>query len=326
MRRREAHIRQREQERDIRVATIFKRIPRLSEIQALQAEIGLDLARLLLHKPTRFGKRFEELQAWSQDLSAERQALLERNGIDPSELEVHWDCPICKDTGWVPPEQVGPDTVRPPQKCRCLLQEEIDDLYRASGLTGPLREQTFARFDLTVYPLEDRNYMSKVLQYCRRYAQSVAAGQACDSLLLTGDVGRGKTFLSSAIANEAVAAKRTVVYFTFSEFLDLVRLHKFDNEDDYRDGIQRLTDADLIILDDLGAEKVTEFVGQELFNVINHRMNARLPMIVSTNLTPSEIEDAYGQRVASRLLNGFEVMLLKGEDVRWVLKRRRERL
>lgn len=84
-----------------------------------------------------------------------------------------------------------------------------------------------------------------------------------------------------------------------------------------------MLDADLIVLDDLGAEKVTEFVAQELFTIINHRINRMLPMIVSTNLTPAEIEESYGQRIASRLLFGFEALPLRGEDVRRVLRRRR---
>ncbi|MFZ5823469.1 MAG: ATP-binding protein [Bacillota bacterium] len=326
MRRREARIRQLELERDERELMIFQRVPRLGEIKGLQSAIGLDLAKLLLRVPTQFRMSFEELQEWSLRLSAEREALLKEHRIDPHELEVHWDCPACKNTGWVRAEQASPDTVYPPKKCSCLIQEEIDDLYSAAGLTGPLREQTFERFDLTVYPAEDQPYMKKVFETCKRFAHRVAQGGYPDSLLLLGDVGLGKTFLASAIGNQAVAAKRTVVYFTFSEFMDLLRLRKFEEEEEYREGFQRLLDADLIILDDLGAEKVTDFVGQELFNIINHRINRQLPMVISTNLTAGEIEESYGSRIASRLLNGFEALVLRGEDVRWILRRRRNAL
>lgn len=324
-RRREARIRELQQERDARENAIFRKVPRLGEIKSIQAEIGLDLARLMLKVPTRFGKSFEDLKDWSLNLSAERDKLLNRHGIDAHDLEIQWDCPDCRNTGWLDPEPAGEDTVRPQRKCHCLVQEEIDDLYRASGLAGMLREQTFERFDLTVYPPEDRGYMEKLRDFCRDYAADVAHGRPQQSLVLVGEVGRGKTFLSAAIANVALAWKRTVVYFTFSEFLDLVRLNKFEEEGEYRQGVQRLLDADLIILDDLGAEKVTEFVGQELFNIINHRMNRKLPMVVSTNLKPDEIGDAYGERIASRLLNGFELMPLRGKDVREVLRRRRLR-
>lgn len=323
MRRREARVRQLELERDQRENGIFRRVPRLGEIQALQSAIGLDVARLVLRAPTQFRMSFEELQDWALRLSSEREALLKEYQIDPHELEVHWDCSACKNTGWLRPEQATPDTVYPPKKCRCLVQEEIDDLYQAAGLTGPLREQTFDKFDLTVYPTDEREYMGKVLTSCKRFARGVADGEQRDSLLLFGDAGLGKTFLASAIGNWAVRAKRTVVYFTFSEFMDLMRLQKFEEDDQYREGVQRLMEADLIILDDLGAEKVTEFVGQELFNIINHRLNRQLPMVISTNLSPPEIEETYDQRIASRLLFGFEAIQLRGKDVRWVLRRRR---
>lgn len=323
MRRRELRIRQLEQERDAREAAIFARIPKLAEIKATQTELGLELARLMLKVPTRYRKGFEELQAWSLQLSGERAELLRSHRIDPAELEIQWDCPDCKNTGWLQPEQAGPDTVHPAQKCRCLIQEEIDDLYRTAGLTGPLRQQTFERFDVTVYPPECQKYMYRVFENCKKYAGRIARGVEEEGLLLLGDVGLGKTFLASAIANVVVEAKRTVIYFTFSEFLDLVRLHKFEDEEHYQEGIQRLLEADLIVLDDLGAEKVTDFVAQELFNIINHRMNRKLPIVISTNLRVDEVKDYYGQRISSRLLYGFEVLQLEGADVRGVLKQRK---
>lgn len=324
MKRREARIRQLEQERDEREWAVFQRIPRLGEIKALQSEIGLDVARLYLRAPTRFRMTFEEMQEWSLRLSAERESLLKEHRVDPRELEVKWDCPHCKNTGWLRPELATPDTVHPPKKCQCLVQEEIDDLYNAAGLTGPLREQTFAKFDLTVYPPDLKEYMAELLAYCKRFAQSVADGEPNDSLLLQGDTGLGKTYLASAVGNHVVAAKRTVVYFTFSEFMDLIRLQKFnEDEEGYREGLQRLLDADLIILDDLGAEKVTDFVAQELFNMINHRLNRQKPMVVSTNLRPDELLDYYGERIGSRLLFGFEALQLRGVDVRRVLRMRR---
>lgn len=325
VRRRQARLRELEQDREAREAAIFAKIPRLSEIKVIQSEIGLDLARMVLKVPTRHGKPFEELQAWALRLSAERSTLMKERGIDPGELEIKWDCEFCKNTGWLPPEQASSDTVHPAQKCHCLIQEEIDDLYRAAGLAGRLREQTFERFDLSVYPSDDRKFMQGVMEYCGKYALGVAAGTEEESLLLMGDVGLGKTYLSSAIANVVVEERKSVVYFTFSDFLDLIRLHKFGDEEQYKQGVQRLLEADLIILDDLGAEKVTEFVGQELFNLINHRMNRRQPMVVSTNLTPDEVESYYGPRIASRMLYGFEALHLRGTDVREVLVQRKRR-
>lgn len=323
MRQREARIRQLQQERDTRESGMMARIPRLAEIRTIQSEIGLDLARLMLGRPTQFGKSFDELQSWSKELSGEREALLNAHGYSMQDLEVWWDCPFCQNTGWLPAEVTEKGTVLPQQKCQCLRREELEDLYRFAGLTGPLREQTFERFDLTVYPPEDRRYMESVARFCKEFAAGVVRGSQEESLLLVGNVGLGKTYLASAVGNAVLEAGKTVVYLTFSEFLDLIRLHKFDDQEAYMAGLQRLYDADLIILDDLGAEKVTEFAAQELFSLINARMNRRRPMVVSSNLEPESFEETYGARIASRLLNGFEVCPLRGEDVRRVLRHRR---
>lgn len=323
MRQREARIRQLQQERDARESAMMARLPRLAEIRTLQAEIGMDLARLMLGRPTQMGRTFDELHALSQELAEEREALLKRHGFDLNDLEVWWDCPACQNSGWLPAEVTPEGTVLPQEKCSCLRREEMEDLFRFAGLTGPLREQTIDRFDLSVYPPEDRRYMEQVLAYCQEFAKRVVRGAQEESLLLVGDVGLGKTFLASAIGNVALEAGRTVVYLTFGEFLDLIRLHKFDDQEAYMAGIQRLYDADLIILDDLGAEKATEFAIQELFTLINTRMNRRRPMVVSSNLEPESFEETYGSRIASRLLNGFEVLGLRGQDVRRVLRFRR---
>lgn len=324
MRQREARIRQLQQERDARESALMARLPRLAEIRAIQSEIGLDLARLMLGRPTQFGKSFEELQRWSKELAAERERLLEANGYSLQDLEIRWDCPYCQNTGWLPAEVTSEGTVLPQEKCQCLRREEMEDLFRFAGLTGPLREQTFERFDLTVYPPEDRRWMEHLLRFCKEFAAEVVHGRQEESLLLVGNVGLGKTYLASAIGNSVLEAGKTVVYLTFGEFLDLIRLHKFDDQEAYMAGLQRLYEADLIILDDLGAEKVTEFAAQELFSLINARMNRRRPMIVSSNIDPMLFEETYGDRIASRVLNGFEVCQLRGQDVRRVLRNRRE--
>jgi DNA replication protein DnaC len=323
MRQREARIRQLQQERDARESAMMGRLPRLAEIRTIQAEIGMDLARLMLGRPTQLGNSIDDLHARSKELTEERESLLKRHGFNLNDLEVWWDCPDCQNTGWLPAVVMPEGTVLPQEKCSCLRREEMEDLVQFAGLTGPLREQTFVRFDLSVYPLEDRRYTEQVLRYCEEFAERVVRGAQEESLLLVGDVGRGKTFLASAIGNVALEAGRTVVYVTFGEFLDLIRLHKFDDQEAYMAGIQRLYDADLIILDDLGAEKATDFAIQELFTLINTRMNRRRPMVVSSNLKPEEFQETYGDRISSRLLNGFEVLGLRGHDVREVLKFRR---
>ncbi|MFO7173143.1 MAG: ATP-binding protein [Bacillota bacterium] len=320
--RREARIRQRLQERDQREAAIMARIPRLREIKEEMAALGLQLARRALGMPAADA---EELLARGQALAREREELLRQHGIDPAELEVQWDCPDCQDTGWIQPRvEPGQDVAPPPRKCHCLLQEEIADLYRISGLTQPMREQTFDRFDLTVYPPEDRPYMAEILRQCQEFARAVAAGEkVTHNLILMGGVGLGKTFLATAITNAVVQHHRVAVYFTFPELADVLRRQRFEDDEGGRWGMQLLLESDLLVLDDLGAEKPSDFVVEQLFNVLNHRINRQLPWVVSTNLSLAELGEIYGDRIFSRLVGLSEVLLLRGSDVRLVLRERR---
>ncbi|BDG61980.1 ATP-binding protein [Caldinitratiruptor microaerophilus] len=327
MRRRQERIRRLRAERDEREAELVRRIPRLAELQAELAQIGLAMARAVLRGPGSGvgGADPADLARRGQALTAERDALLRAHGADPHDLEVWWDCPDCQDTGWIRPQVApGQESVAPPQKCHCLIREEIEDLYRLSGLTPAMREHVFERFDLTVYPPEDRDYMAWVREECRRAAGAIAAGEAAPNLLLEGGVGLGKTFLAAAMANAVLARGRLAVYFTFPEFLDVLRRARFD-EEALAALVGRALEADLLVLDDLGAEKLSEFVAQELFNILNRRVAAGRPLVIATNLDLRELRQYYGERIESRIVGHFEAIRLRGQDVRLVLKQRQLR-
>lgn len=322
--RRAQRVEQLEAERAQRQSELFARFPRLAEIQQAQADTALQVGRLVLRLPTRDDLDLEGLRARHAALEAEKQQILAAAGVDAAHLDIWWDCPACRNTGWITPDlaAIAADQVAPARKCACLLQEEIEELYSISGLTGPMREQRFERFDLQLRPPEHRAQAAQVVAACRRFAAQVAANQAVENLVLMGDVGVGKTFLLSAIAAEVLAARRTVAYFTLLEFVDLIRRQKFERieEEEVAPGLQRLLEADLLLLDDLGAERVSEFVIQELFAVLNHRLNRALPVVISTNLSPKDLREVYTKRVASRILGNAEVLRLRGDDVRLVRK------
>lgn len=307
-------------ERDERRAALAARIPRLGAIAEERSRIGRELPRLVLTGGS--PERLADLRQHLQALSTEEQALLQQHGVSPSALAVQWGCELCQDTGWILLGDPTSNALPPPEKCTCRVAEELEDFYRAGNIRGPQRQFSFDRHDPTLFTNpQQRSRAAGAVEYCREYADNIIRGEAGRSLVLIGDVGRGKTFLASAIANAVLQGHRLALYFTFNEFVQFARRSQFEGEE-YREWQETLLEADLAVLDDLGAEVVTDFVKAELFNVVNTRLGAGKPMVICTNLSPAQIGEAYTTRVASRIVGAADIFELEGPDLRAVLSRR----
>jgi DNA replication protein DnaC len=158
--------------------------------------------------------------------------------------------------------------------------------------------------------------MEKILQTCTQYAKTF--GDEMNNLYFYGDPGLGKTFLSHCIAKELLDDGYLVIYQTASELLDIIRKSKFQQVEDRAviQPIQYLYQCDLLILDDLGTETLTEFANNELFNLINRRLKEEKKMLISTNLPISKLEGRYSARLASRIIGNFKFVEFFGEDIR----------
>jgi len=136
-------------------------------------------------------------------------------------------------------------------------------------------------------------------------------------LTFLGDPGVGKTHLSLALGWEWLERGKTVLYYHVAGFLNALRDgYKHSGESDYGHIISFAKNCSLLILDDLGAEKETEWATEQLDFVIDHRYENLKPLIVTTNLTLDDLP----HRIADRLREGM-LILLKGESFR---KRKKE--
>ena len=151
-------------------------------------------------------------------------------------------------------------------------------------------------------------------RYCKNYADNFSLKSP--SLILYGATGLGKTHLSLAIAGEVIGKGFGVIYGSAQNLLNRLENEKFGRSGQDGDTLSLLLECDLLILDDLGAEFSTAFTLSAIYNIINSRMLASLPTIISTNLEPGELDKKYDQRIASRILGSFTPVYFCGRDIR----------
>ncbi|MBQ7565568.1 MAG: ATP-binding protein [Oscillospiraceae bacterium] len=295
---------------DRRIAAIYEKCPRLEEIdRALRAT----MAKVMTATFSAGGDTQTALETVRKEnlaLQQERSWLLQANEIDESDLERQPVCPLCGGTGYVGERM-----------CECLRelcrQEQTKEL---SGLLAG--RETFDGFCLDYYPEgKPRQEMERVKNACIEYAKTFTAG--APSMLFTGGTGLGKTHLSACIARQVAENGYSVVYDTAGQLFSDFEAAKFGGYDDENQSrTKRYLECDLLIIDDLGTEMITQFTQSVLYQVINTRMIAQHATIISTNLTPNELKDRYLPQIFSRLFGTFKVWQFYGEDIRFLRRKK----
>lgn len=155
----------------------------------------------------------------------------------------------------------------------------------------------------------------KALEICKTFVESYKKHRMGDSLLLAGAWGTGKTHLAASICNHLImAGESDVVFAVTPKMLAQARL---SFKDEYQvNPIKKATEARLLILDDVGAEKVTEWVREQLFLLINERYDHELPTVITTNCDIGELENRIGGASVSRIYGMCKGIIVDGEDYR----------
>jgi DNA replication protein DnaC len=142
-----------------------------------------------------------------------------------------------------------------------------------------------------------------------------------EGLWLMGDVGTGKTTLAMLVSKAAVEAGRTVAIYSLPRLLSRIR-RTYDaetGEQSYLEFFRRLTEVDLLHIDDLGAEKRSDWVLEQLYAIINERYESQRSVMVTTNLDQAALEEQIGPRTVSRLVEICEQLPLYGDDMRYAV-------
>lgn len=228
-------------------------------------------------------------------------------GFPADYLEAPHTCILCEDKGFIDGHSC---------ECRKAILNRL--AYAMLSNISRVDDCSFDTFDLNYYSGANRKNMAKLLEACRRYAADFSKGSA--NLLFMGPPGLGKTHLSLSIAREVVNKGKMVVYASAAQLIDRLVDIKFSPEmpDDYKTIVY---ECDLLVLDDLGTEFQTKFTKSEVYSIINTRCVGKLPTIINTNLSFSDMKVLYDQRVVSRLEGEYVDNQFSGNDIR-IAKRR----
>jgi DNA replication protein DnaC len=225
-------------------------------------------------------------------------------------------CPlgVCDGSGWI----LGPEDVARPCECREQRLRRGRSRGVASVIPPRYRGVSFDRPPVSDMSrdLSARAAVGEVRSFVEGLDERLAEGRG---LWLFGDTGTGKTTLAMLVSKSAIEAGRSVAIYSLPKLLARVR-RTFESEpggDSYLTFFERLTAVDLLHIDDLGAEKSSDWVLEQLYALINERYEAQRSVVVTTNLRHEELEEQIGARTVSRLTQMCDEVPLFGDDRRY---------
>jgi DNA replication protein DnaC len=219
-------------------------------------------------------------------------------------------CPfdLCDGSGFVVDEATNSA-----RDCRCRAQRV--SRARARSLSGVIpRKYRGVSFDRAPVTEIAAPVTAAVKRFVTRIDENIETGRG---LWFFGSVGTGKTTLAMLVSRHALEAGRSVAIYSLPRLLAEIRT-TFDDDraNSYVDLLDRLTGVDLLHIDDVGAEKTSPWVLEQLYAIVNARYEDERSVIITTNLERDELAAQINERTVSRLEEMCEVLPLWGADAR----------
>jgi DNA replication protein DnaC len=225
-------------------------------------------------------------------------------------------CPlgVCDGSGWI----LGPEDVARPCECREQRLRKGRNRGLASVIPARYRGVSFERPPVSdmARSLETKAAVGEVSRYIGALGERLAQGRG---LWLFGDTGTGKTTLAMLVSKAALEEGHSVAIYSLPKLLARIR-QTYDAQpggDSYSTFFDRLTSVDLLHIDDLGAEKRSDWVLEQLYALINERYETQRSIMITTNLTHEQLEEQIGPRTVSRLTQICDEVPVFGDDRRY---------
>lgn len=288
---------------------VYSNVVGYKELEDSTVSVSVDIAKKKLSGDI---ESTNELSSLLAELKSMKKSLLLGAGLPEDYLEPIYDCPDCKDTGYINNS-----------KCHCLKQQMIEFLYEQSNLKDILEDNNFSKLTYDYHEGEALTSFKRAVEISRDFVKNFDFESK--NILFYGSVGTGKSFLSGCIAKDILDSGHSVIYFSAVALFEALAKETFESKsrEDLYNLYEYIYNCDLLIIDDLGTEVLSTFVSNQLFSCVNERNLRKKSTIISTNLSLDQIRDRYSDRVFSRIISTYTACKLSGKDIR-IMQRNRK--
>lgn len=200
---------------------------------------------------------------------------------------------------------------------RWRLEWEADRQARQKAQAERMRDCLGKRFKKRRFETFTQPGNEEALEKCKDYIDNKTyETEDRNSLLLVGKPGTGKTHLAAAISNEIIDSGIPVMFDTFSGYLGRLQAEFASGQRVLQD---KMSTAPILVIDDIGKEKSTEWSRSVMFEVINKRYEDCLPVILTSNIYGRELEEYLGEALYSRLCEMCRGIQTTGNDIRRII-------
>lgn len=237
-----------------------------------------------------------------------------KNRVSLNNTEKEYKCPKCKDSGWISLKDKNGRSFC--KRCDCWEIRFAEELMEQSGISQEFSSKGFKNFN-TRNNVQLVNAKSKAINYFKTFAEIEKTRN--NSIMLSGQVGAGKTHLGVAISRSLMSKNIAVIYMTYRNAITKIKQLLIDSEEYYNE-INKYSRARVLYIDDFLKGKVTESDVNIVYEIINYRYLNNLPLIISTEKSLDELL-AFDEAIGSRIIEMCRgnIVQLQGNELNYRL-------